>query len=116
MAMWKCVSLYHTHCLGLKGFGRELRVRSAEVGLRRSSALCRGDLAGKPSTYALQVDADINLPRRDAVDPNAGALEHGDAGPDDAERGVSGHGEGRAPAATVGAGNTANDDNGPVRV
>ena len=65
-------------------------------------------------TYALEVNADVDLAWGDAVDADAGALEGGDAGPDDAKGRVRRHRVAGAPAAAVHRSHAADDDDAAV--
>ena len=67
-------------------------------------------------TYALEVNADVDLAWGDAVDADAGALEGGDAGPDDAKGRVRRHRVAGAPAAAVHRSHAADDDDAIVLV
>jgi hypothetical protein len=62
----------------------------------------------------VQANPDIDLPRTDTIYPHTGALEHRDAGSDDAQRSMAGHGVARAPAPAVRTRCTTHDDNAAV--
>ena len=71
----------------------------------------RGHSAG---IQGLEIDADVDLSWRDAIDANACAFEDGDAGSDDAEGGVGTHGVAWSPASAVGARDGTDHDDASV--
>lgn len=69
-----------------------------------------------PHVETSKTDADINLTRRNGIDPDPRPLQRRDAAPHNAQRRMAAHRECRAPATAVGTRDAADDDDGAIRV
>jgi hypothetical protein len=66
-------------------------------------------------TTVLQIDADINLPSRNSIDPHTGSLEHEHTRAYNTKCSMRSHCKSRSPTPTIRARNAGDDDNTSIR-